>query len=508
MLSNDFACQDVFWYNIYYDQILLWCTLAMTDQPDYLELNQRLEELKQQALENESVLDSLFPIFNYSLDLIGSGNLQGYFTKVNPSFTQLLGYPEEAFLQAPFLDFVHDKDFEATRQALENAGNGQKEIYIANRYRCQDGSFKWIDWRVQVLAEKNLFIAVGRDITAHKILEEELYLSERRYRNIIQTSNDGFIQTDESGKITDCNSAYLRMSGYTRDELLVMHITDLKAVESAPETFQRIKEMIKSGSDCFETTHKRKDSTFFDVEVSTTFIAEENIFVAFIKDITERKRSLEIIRESEQRFRQLAVNIPEVFWLGSLDWQEVYYISPAYERIWGKKCEDLYANPLAWLESVHADDRRKVEMAIPKAIGDSVQSIVFPEYRIVTGEGHIRWIRARAFPIRNAENKLYRIAGIAEDVTESKTVALENEKLVAELKLALAEVKALSGLLPICSSCKKIRNDTGYWEQIESYIMEHSEAEFSHSICPDCATQLYPDFFDENGEFLSKKHRS
>ncbi len=68
-------------------------------------------------------------------------------------------------------------------------------------------------------------------------------------------------------------------------------------------------------------------------------------------------------------------------------------------------------------------------------------------------------------------------------------------KLVGELQEALAKVKALSGLLPICASCKKIRDDKGYWTQVEVYIRDHSEADFSHSICPDCAARLYPDFY-------------
>lgn len=73
----------------------------------------------------------------------------------------------------------------------------------------------------------------------------------------------------------------------------------------------------------------------------------------------------------------------------------------------------------------------------------------------------------------------------------------DNEKLIAELEASLANVRRLSGLLPICASCKKIRDDTGYWNQIESYISAHSEADFSHGICPDCQKKLYPQFADE-----------
>lgn len=74
----------------------------------------------------------------------------------------------------------------------------------------------------------------------------------------------------------------------------------------------------------------------------------------------------------------------------------------------------------------------------------------------------------------------------------------DKSKLIIQLQASLSEIKKLSGLLPICASCKKIRDDKGYWNQIESYIREHSEAEFTHGICPECAKKLYPDFYKEN----------
>lgn len=83
------------------------------------------------------------------------------------------------------------------------------------------------------------------------------------------------------------------------------------------------------------------------------------------------------------------------------------------------------------------------------------------------------------------------------DIAERKKAEEERERLIGELQEALARVKTLSGLLPICASCKKIRNDQGYWQQIEAYIRDHSEAEFSHSVCPECAKKLYPEVFDK-----------
>jgi CheY-like chemotaxis protein len=84
---------------------------------------------------------------------------------------------------------------------------------------------------------------------------------------------------------------------------------------------------------------------------------------------------------------------------------------------------------------------------------------------------------------------------------ELRTQQEEQTRLIQELQEALSKVKMLSGLLPICASCKKIRDDHGYWHQVESYIRAHSQAEFTHGLCPDCARKLYPEIFTEDDEF-------
>jgi DNA-binding NtrC family response regulator len=89
---------------------------------------------------------------------------------------------------------------------------------------------------------------------------------------------------------------------------------------------------------------------------------------------------------------------------------------------------------------------------------------------------------------------------LKEEIRQRKLAEGEREKLITELQNALATVKSLRGLLPICAACKKIRDDKGYWNQIEEYIRKHSEVEFSHGICPDCAKRLYPEFFKEEGD--------
>lgn len=108
-------------------------------------------------------------------------------------------------------------------------------------------------------------------------------------------------------------------------------------------------------------------------------------------------------------------------------------------------------------------------------------------------DGSKQYFIVTAKPFQDHTGKVVGIVESFQDITLRKNAEIERDVLVGELQEALSKVKQLSGFLPICASCKKIRDDKGYWNQIESYIRSHSEAEFSHGICPECAEKLYPD---------------
>ncbi|HEV3408718.1 MAG TPA: PAS domain-containing protein, partial [Chthoniobacterales bacterium] len=129
-------------------------------------------------------------------------------------------------------------------------------------------------------------------------------------------------------------------------------------------------------------------------------------------------RELERVRhEQDERLRQMAEHIEDVFWMTSRDGHQVLYVSPAYEKIWGRRCEALYMQPWQWSESIHEEDRERVLNAfIEKAPTGGYAE----EFRIVRSDGTIRWIRARGYPVRDDSGVVYRIAGIATDLTERK----------------------------------------------------------------------------------------
>jgi PAS domain S-box-containing protein len=155
----------------------------------------------------------------------------------------------------------------------------------------------------------------------------------------------------------------------------------------------------------------------------------------FIMSLTAAQRSAaEKLRESEQRFRQIAENIREVFWVASPAMDEVLYASPAYENVWGRSRKDLRSLSQTFMQTIHVEDRRRVAAAMQRRPEFEV------EYRVVRPDGTMRWVRDRGFPVRNEAGEIYRIAGVAEDITERK-LAEEDALEVAQKVQAVAAQK-------------------------------------------------------------------
>jgi PAS domain S-box-containing protein len=182
--------------------------------------------------------------------------------------------------------------------------------------------------------------------------------------------------------------------------------------------------------------------------------------------------------ESEKRFRQLVENIEEVFWVVSPDWNEVHYISPAYEKVWGRSCESLYEQPRSWLDYVIEEDREQTIAAINRKIAGDFSDKTFPEYRIVRPDGSTRWISARAFEIRDESGEIYRIAGIAEDISERKKAEAalrENEKTLALHAEHLKEVNTALKVLLEHREEEKKQSDENILINLKKLILPYIE---------------------------------
>ena len=199
------------------------------------------------------------------------------------------------------------------------------------------------------------------------------------------------------------------------------------------------------------------------------------------------------LRESEEKFRTVAdFTYDWEYWVapdGSL-----IYNSPSCERITGYHPEEFLNNPKLITEIVHPEDSSIVVNHLDLTDSDDHHAV---DFRIFTHSGQERWIEHRSQPVFGDDGRWLGRRASNRDITYRKQVEEEKSSLIIELQNALAQVKKLSGFIPICSSCKKIRDDKGYWRQVEEYVSEHSEALFSHGICPDCIRKLYPEIADE-----------
>jgi len=165
-------------------------------------------------------------------------------------------------------------------------------------------------------------------------------------------------------------------------------------------------------------------------------------------------------------------------------------LNPAWERVLGYSMEELMARP--FIEFVHPEDRERTLRQNATVRGGG-QAIAF-ENRYRCRDGSYRWFRWNATPDTTART----IYSVARDVTEQREAEEERERLLAELRAALSEVESLQEILPICSYCRKIRDDQDYWHTVEAYFAQHSSTRFSHGICPSCLnSEVGPEFREE-----------
>lgn len=167
------------------------------------------------------------------------------------------------------------------------------------------------------------------------------------------------------------------------------------------------------------------------------------------------------------------------------------YVSPSCSRISGYDRQEFMDDPALFERIAHPDDRELVRRGCHKACDGAEAHEV--EYRIINKAGDERWVKYVCQAALGDDGQWLGCRASCHDITPRRRAQAERERLIKELTRALSEVKTLSGLLPICANCKRIRNDEGYWDQVESYIQEHADVRFSHSLCPSCIERFYPE---------------
>lgn len=231
-------------------------------------------------------------------------------------------------------------------------------------------------------------------------------------------------------------------------------------------------------------------------EATESYGQRESDILSFVSDHVAtaimRKRSEAALIASEQRFQQVSESTGE--WVWEVDPDGVFiYSNTAVESILGYRPDELVGKK-RFHEQFAPETRDDVRHAALKELSEQkpIRGFVNPNLH---KDGRVVILETNGMPNYNSAGEFLGYRGTCKDITMRRALEEERERLIAELQDSLVNIKTLKGLVPICSSCKKIRDDKGYWQQVEVYVAKHTEADFSHGLCEDCAHKLYPEYF-------------
>ncbi len=368
----------------------------------------------------------------------------GKITSCNDFLLRLTGWRKDEVIGEDWFEkFIPGGEERVKEVFLQGLKAGTMATPYENPIAKRDGKLREIVWNNTLLRNdcgKAVGMAsIGQDVTEERVSRAQMSDALNFSRTILEASPMGIITYNAAGDAVTVTSTAARLVGGTREQLQAQNFRKISSWKTAG-LLELAERALQTGVE--QHIEADMNSTFGKpVWLDWRFIPfqheGETHLLAMFSDIAERKRAELARAESEQRFRQLAENIREVFWMTDITKRQMLYVSPAYELIWGRSCESLYHDPRSWADAIHAEDRNRVLAA---ALSRQMLGEYDETYRITRLDGTQRWVHDRAFPIKNEQGEVYRIVGTAEDITSEKT--LEDQLRQAQKLEAIGQLAA------------------------------------------------------------------
>ena len=348
-------------------------------------------------------------------------NNKGKIIDINKNWLKQTGYSKDEVLGKNFSEFLVEEEKEFFKERLVKIYELGFVPHVNYNITKKNGEIILTSHIGEISDSTNNIHCVFQDITIQKEYENTIRNQNYFLNTVIESLDHPFYVVNiEDYSIELANSRARKLNPFAGKCYSLGHKTDepcWKEGELCPL------KMIKSNGKpvIIEHVHYDEDGKPFHVEIHgyPIFDAEGKItkIIEYTLDITERKLAEEALINSETKFRQLAENIDEIFWLRTKE--KIEYISPAYEKTWGKSLQSLYSNPLSYTDSIHPEDKSVMDIFREDKEFYSNEIIGF-RYRIIKPDNSMRWIWSRSFPIYDADNKITKRAGIAIDITDQK----------------------------------------------------------------------------------------
>jgi PAS domain S-box-containing protein len=405
-------------------------------------------------------------------------------------------------------DHIHPEDLTRVTDGIHHVIEHGDESWTDDYRFCrQDGTYADVLDRGHIIrdvAGKAVRMIGGMtDLSERKGLEAKMERLSAEHAVVLNSLGEGVQWIDVDGRIKYENPTAARMLGYEVDELIgkpahsTMHHTRSDGT-AFPQEECRIYATLKDGlaRRVTDEVFWRKDGTKFAVEYTCTSVQDKEGrsrgSVVVFDNITERKQTEDALRESNAKFQLLADNVTDAFWIRSPDMKVVHYVSPAFERIWGRSAASLYASPHEWADFTYAEDRPSVLEAFAGLTRDTPSLDI--EYRIVRPGGELRWVRARGFQVRDAAQTLIRLTGIVTDITERKRAA-------EALQTSLEEFRTLAEAMP---QIVWITRPDGWNVYFNQHWMEYTGLTLEESYGNGWNQPFHPD--DQQRAWLAWQH--
>ena len=349
---------------------------------------------------------------------------------------------------------VHPDDWPSVKLALKRA-HESGDVEAEYRVNHKDGSVHWLQakGRMSLDTEGRPERMVGFmiDVTDRRHAEEELRASEARFRTFVDHATDGLFLQDEHAAVIDVNRQACESMGYSREELIGMHPRDFDARLDAASVAQLGKRVGAGETVTFETLHRRKDGSVFPVEVRVRQFQQgkRRLNLSIVRDISERKRAEESLRESEAYLTEAQRLSHTGSWALDVASNRYLYTSEEFDRLFGLDPDGEKPTREAVLERMHPEDRISWKRILEKSVREKLDTT--SQYRIVLPDGSIRHIHTIRHPVVNSAGEVVKLVGTSIDITERKRAEEERERL-RRLEAELAHANRVNTLGELTTS--------------------------------------------------------